>query len=385
MRERLGIYIHIPFCEKKCNYCGFLSYGKPCINDIDNYVAHLTKEIEINGETIGEKYYVDTVFIGGGTPSMVDSFHIKNIMETIKGNFYLIKDAEITIEVNPNSIDEFKVHSYLSAGINRISMGVQSMNDEILKSIGRIHNRDEVIRAIDIMAKCNVDNYNIDLMFGIPGQTMDMWRETLNEILRYKPPHISFYSLQLEENTVFYTKYKNEELELINKDLNDEMYHFAIDMLKKNGYSHYEISNAALKGYECNHNMKYWTMAEFMGIGLGASSFAMGHRAKNVEDLSKYYALIDEGYASLNADEFKKESKQEAYGIYVFTRLRLTDGIDLSLFEEDFGEKFEDVFSNLMPFIIEQKSLGNVKYDGNIFALTEQGIDVSNEIMCEFV
>ena len=385
MRNSLGLYIHIPFCESKCKYCGFLSKANESEEQIEKYVKYLISEIEINCESVSDSYYVDSIFIGGGTPSMLKPGQIKDIMEAVKSNFYVTKNAEITIESNPNSLDEIKLKTYLNAGINRISIGVQSLDNDVLKTIGRVHNRDEAIAAIKLAKTIGFENINIDLMFGLPDQSYENWINTLSEAIELKPNHISFYTLQLEEDTPFYKAYKEGAIDLPEESLNNKMYHSAIKILKENGFNHYEISNSAKGGYECLHNLKYWSMAEYMGIGLGASSFMRGYRAKNVTDIEEFYDHIDEEYSSLDATEFHKETIEEAYGIYVFTGLRTTEGINLELFQENFGKSFEDVFPEKLDYIKKLAEDGYVIYDSAVFALTEKGIDISNQIMCEFV
>ncbi|MEG0918516.1 MAG: radical SAM family heme chaperone HemW [Anaerovoracaceae bacterium] len=385
MRNSLGLYIHIPFCQSKCKYCGFLSKANESEEQIDKYVKYLISEIEINSESVGLDYYVDSIFIGGGTPSILKPGQIKGIMEAIKSNFYVSKNAEITIESNPNSLDEIKLKTYLKSGINRISIGVQSLDNLVLKTIGRVHNRDEAIKAIKLVKNSGFENINVDLMFGLPNQSIETWLATLNEIIKLEPKHISFYTLQLEENTPFYKDYKEGAIDLPPNSLNNEMYHSAIKILKDKGFDHYEISNSAKDGYSCMHNLKYWYMAEYMGIGLGASSFMKGYRAKNVTDIEEYYASIEEEYSSLDPCEFHEETLEEAYGIYVFTGLRTRAGINLELFKENFGKSFEDVFSEKLDYIKKLVGEGYVIYNSQVLALTEKGIDISNDIMCEFV
>lgn len=381
----LGIYVHIPFCEKKCKYCAFQSYTNYNEEFIEKYVLALEQEILTNAMDIGKKYYVDSIFIGGGTPSILSTYQIERILSAIKNNFILTSDAEITIESNPNSLNEFKLVSYEKMGINRLSVGIQSLNDKTLKNIGRVHNRKIALNVLKYIQDDFNGDVNYDLMFGIPGQQEDELIKNISEILDFTPTHLSIYRLQLEENTPFYTQYKNEELDLIDEDKCNKIYFEAIDYLKKYNFEQYEISNFALNGSECQHNIKYWTMQEYLGIGLGSSSYLMGNRAKNIMDFEEYFKQIDDGGSGLDINEVKKESLNSAYGTYVFTRLRTNEGIDLETFEEDFGIPFKEVYKDKIEFIENQVKLGNVIFNDNVFALSVKGFLISNNIMCEFI
>lgn len=232
MKKSLGLYIHIPFCERKCSYCSFLSFPLEK-NEMKKYIDVLCEEIRDNGKVLSSEFYVDTVFIGGGTPSLLEPTEIKRLMETVYESFEITMDAEITIESNPNSLDDIKLYTYLKNGINRLSMGVQSFDDDILNMLGRVHDKQRAINTFEMARKAGFKNINIDLMFAVPGQGQEQWLDTLREAINLSPEHISFYSLQIEEGTKFYKAYKNETLPFVSDEIMNEMYIKATDMLEK--------------------------------------------------------------------------------------------------------------------------------------------------------
>lgn len=384
MNKKLGLYIHIPFCERKCNYCSFLSFplGKDARRE---YVEVLKKEIADNGRVLGMDFMVDTVFIGGGTPSLLEPYEITEILETVRNYFNLSENAEISIESNPNSLDDIKLASYLKAGINRLSIGMQSFDDNVLKTLGRIHSSDNAKMAITRAKAMGFDNINLDLMFGIPGQTMESWNKTLDTAIELSPDHISFYSLQIEEGTKFYEDYKNERLPFLENSLTDQMYLFAVDKLKNAGYDHYEISNMSKPGKPCKHNLKYWKLKDYLGLGAGASGYINGFRCENPCDLITWKEQVLSEDAGYDEVDIHMETKEEAMSVFVFTGLRLLAGIDLKDFEERFGVSFEEVYKDKMDYLKEQESAGNIIVDNDSIRLTEKGILISNDIMCEFV
>lgn len=384
MNKKLGLYIHIPFCERKCNYCSFLSFplGKDARRE---YVEVLKKEIADNGRVLGMDFLVDTVFIGGGTPSLLEPYEITEILETVRNYFNLSENAEISIESNPNSLDDIKLASYLKAGINRLSIGMQSFDDNVLKTLGRIHSSDNAKMAITRAKAMGFDNINLDLMFGIPGQTMESWNKTLDTAIELSPDHISFYSLQIEEGTKFYEDYKNERLPFLENSLTDQMYLFAVDKLKNAGYDHYEISNMSKPGKHCKHNLKYWKLKDYLGLGASASGYINGFRCENPCDLITWKEQVLSEDAGYDEVDIHMETKEEAMSVFVFTGLRLLAGIDLKDFEERFGVSFEEVYKDKMDYLKEQESAGNIIVDNDSIRLTEKGILISNDIMCEFV
>ncbi len=363
--NKVGIYIHIPFCKKKCNYCGFYSH-QASGSEIDEYISLLMAEIEQKGKLYGAKKEADTIFIGGGTPSVLRPEQIKEIFNTLNKTFNISKGAEITIEVNPNSISEEKLETYKACKINRLSIGAQSFNDNLLKTLGRLHKRSDIKKAFTLARGQGFNNINIDLMFGIPNQTIKDWKEALNRAIKLNPEHISCYSLQIEENTPFYEEYKYDRLSIPQNDITEQMYMLAIESLHDAGYIQYEISNFAKKGMECRHNLKYWQMADFIGIGESACGYIDGYRYENYKGSDK-------------------ESKNEAMSIFCFTALRLTKGLDTAEFEERFGISIYDAFPEINEVITQYGDRGYIVVDNNFIKLTTQGFLHSNEIMCEFV
>ena len=273
--KKLGIYIHIPFCVRKCKYCDFLSFDSLKEDVKGRYVNALFSEIKMQGKRF-QGYEADTIFIGGGTPTVVQAEYIAEIVECVKENFHLAEAAEITIEANPGTVTPEMLEIYRKSGVNRLSIGVQSLDDKVLSALGRIHTAEEFRNTYFAARHAGFNNINIDLMIAVPLQTEEIWEKTLKEAIRLKPEHISFYSLQREEGTEFYRMYKEGRLTLADDDTDRRMYHTAVKMLKEAGYHHYEISNAAKPGFESRHNMKYWQFDEYIGLGLGAVQGVLG-------------------------------------------------------------------------------------------------------------
>ena len=379
--NNLGLYIHIPFCRKKCKYCDFLSF--PCTSEqvYREYVTALCMEMDSRREDC-ESYVVDSVFIGGGTPSLISPEDIRRLMDTVRKDFHLAEDAEITIETNPASITQAKLDAYLASGINRISIGIQSFDNHILRRLGRLHDKNEAFQKIQMVRKSGFTNINIDLMFGIPEQPMKTWLDTIRQGIFLGPQHISLYSLQLEKGTPLYKEVYEDKLFAPTPEILDrEMYHEAIRLLRQAGYVHYEISNTAFPGKESRHNLKYWSYDEYLGLGPGASSFFGGQRFKNHEKMNRYIDAIKKHQVPMDERSIERYSEQEEMGIYVFTGLRKAEGISL----DDFRQRFErDLFSVYDPAILRRYK-GLLKLSENQLYLTDAGMDVSNTVMAEFV
>lgn len=376
----IGLYLHVPFCLRKCRYCDFLSFECHDERALHQYAEALLREIETRYEEWPYKV-VDTIYIGGGTPSILPAADMSRIMDGIRDNFTVLDGSEITIEANPATVDEQKLETYLDAGINRISIGTQSFDNSILNMLGRAHNKNDALNAIRMAKKAGFKNINVDMMFGIPGQTNKMWRDSLRQCIFLGPQHISLYSLQIEEGTPFYQMVEKGTLEPANENVDRTMYHDALDMLESAGYRHYEISNAALPGYESKHNLKYWSYQEYLGVGPGASSFFGGKRFRNYAKMNAYINAIKHRTVPMDAATIEHYSELEEMGIYVFTGLRKEEGISLT----DFRQRFEvDLFSVYDPAILRRhKGMINL-YDNRLY-LTDAGRDVSNRIMAEFV
>lgn len=328
----------------------------------------LLSDIEEYGRVYGEEYIVDTVFIGGGTPSILPSPYIGEILACIFDCFTVDEDAEISMESNPKTLTYENLLSYRKAGVNRLSIGVQSLNDNCLKALGRVHTAADFKRNFIMAREAGFDNINMDLMFAIPGHTMEVWEETLDEAIALGPEHISFYSLQIEEGTPFYDMYRRGEFDQVPDDIDREMYHRAIAKLKAAGYEHYEISNAAKPGRACRHNLKYWSMEDYLGIGPSASSYMKGVR-----------------FAEAPLMEFHENTAEDDMSEFVFTGLRKTCGISFDDFQKRYGRKFWDVFADkreaLEPYFAEGQLIETMEG----LALSEEGFDISNAIMAIFV
>ena len=368
--RKTGIYIHIPFCVKKCAYCDFVSFADSGCKE--KYFNALFKEIELRKD-IFETCVADTVFIGGGTPSFVDAKYIKKALSMLD----IKPDAEITIEANPGTLNDEKLKIYRDCGINRISLGVQSLNDSELKTIGRIHSAYEVNKSVEMILKWGFSNYNLDLMFGLPGQTKESYENTLKTAVEMNPSHISAYSLIIEENTpiaAFDEKlFPDEEAER-------KMYRITKEILSENGYNQYEISNYAKNGFECRHNMKYWQLENYVGLGLNSHSLFEKTRFYNTADMKKYLSLLEEN--KLPVESVENETDDELIKDYAITGFRLIDGIDTENVKKRLGIDFYSYFKTVLDKYI---SLHLIEKTDKGFRLSEKGIEVSNYILSDFV
>ena len=309
--KKLGIYIHIPFCKKKCHYCDFISFaGKQEL--IEQYINSLKREIE-NYKTNKKEYLIETIYFGGGTPSYIASKYIIGILQELKQKFNISKNAEITIEANPGTVDEQKLYDYYNAGINRISFGLQSTKSELLKLVGRIHTYSSFLDAYNLARKVGFKNINVDLMIGLPVQTLEDIEKDIEKVIELKPEHISVYSLIVEEGTIIEQKIKNKEIYLPSENLERKMYWKVKEKLQENGYQHYEISNFAKKGFESKHNMSCWNQEEYIGFGLAAHSYIDNKRYSNTENLEDYIVgggVLDEDSQTRTIHEIQtKEDK----------------------------------------------------------------------------
>lgn len=379
----MEIYIHIPFCMKKCAYCDFLSF-EVSEQVKKQYVRKLKEEIETDmTECMDES--VSSVFIGGGTPSVLSGDAIQDIMKTVYHNFPVLKEAEITLEANPGSVSPEKIGKYKEAGINRLSFGLQSAQDEELELLGRIHSMRDFEESFQIARKAGFGNINVDLMSALPGQTVKSWCDTLEAVARLRPEHISAYSLIIEENTPFYTKYaadiKKRETGGKSRFLPSEeeerrMYRNTEDVLSKYGYERYEISNYALPGYSCRHNQGYWGRVNYLGFGLGASSCMKNKRFRNTADLQQY---LKGNFTKEDCEYLSREAQMEEY---MFLGLRMNKGISITAFEKEFECAFAEIYGRVTEKLIADKLLSN--QNGRLI-LTERGIDLSNYVLAQFL
>lgn len=376
--KKLGLYVHIPFCERKCNYCDFYSLVKT--NEIENrYVDALLFEIKSYKDRC-RNYEVDTVFIGGGTPSYLKSENIKLIMQEINNTFLISNDCEITIEANPNSINKDKALLYKSYGINRISLGIQSLDDSILKLVGRLHDSDEAVKAIRAIKEAGISNINADIMFGIPSQNVENIIKSLSRIIKEDVKHISFYSLKLEEGTPMFLMEKNGLIKTLDDDIEREMYYAGREYMENNGYVQYEISNFSKANYECRHNIKYWTCGEYIGFGPFAHSCFEDKRYNNISDINIYCENFNnpQKYRQLN-EILNKESKIFEY---IMLGLRMNKGIRI----DDFNNKFDVNFLETYKKQIEKLLNNNlIILNNNTVKLSKKGMDISNYVFEEFM
>lgn len=377
----LELYVHIPFCIRKCQYCDFLS-GPSSKEERREYVTELCQKIRTYKKLAGS-YHVVSIFIGGGTPSILEAEQITAIFEAIRDTFVVDEGAEITVEMNPGTVTEEKLTAYRQAGINRLSIGLQSAKDEELRILGRIHTYEEFLDTYRLAREKGFGNINVDLMSAIPGQTVEGWEDTLRKVVKLGPEHISAYSLIIEEGTPFYEIYvkgrageelsgkaakEREEADLCAGRLPDEeeerqMYRQTKEILKEYGYHRYEISNYALPGYECRHNLGYWNRTEYLGIGTGAASLMENRRW----DYGEEPVVLS-----------MKEQMEE----YMFLGLRKTQGVSKTKFADEFGRGMDTVYGEVLEKMYGMRLM---EENDDFVRLTDRGIDVSNAVMCEFL
>ncbi len=386
MNKKIEIYIHIPFCVKKCAYCDFLSC--PADDETkDRYVQALCREIEWSKDCLKE-YLVDTVFIGGGTPSILEEKYIAQILDTLRSASKVSDDAEITIECNPGTLTAEKLEAYKDAGINRISLGLQSANDKELKTIGRIHDYEEFKKSFNLARLAGFKNINVDLMSALPGQTVESYKDTLAKVVTLNPDHISAYSLIVEDETPLKDRVESGEVKLPSEDDEREMYYYTKEFLEKTGYKRYEISNYAKDGYECRHNIGYWKRVEYLGFGIGAASLFKGERFSNTSDINRYMHILEEDV--MNADEIWEALNENTESLtqkdemeeFMFLGLRMTDGVSKSDFKKIFNCDIEAVYGNVIEKLANQNL---IKEAGDLITLTDKGIDISNIVLANFL
>ena len=372
-RIPLELYVHIPFCVRKCQYCDFLS-GPSDEETKDRYIEALLKEIRAAEHT--ENYEIVSVFIGGGTPSVLKAEAIASIMRTLQEQFFFCEDAEVTIEANPGTVDLEKLTIYRNVGINRLSLGLQSTDAEELKLLGRIHSYEEFLKSYEWAREAGFSNINIDLMFAIPGQTGEAWRQHLYQVAELNPEHISAYSLIIEEGTPF----AEQNLDLPDEDTEYQMYEDTAEILERYGYRQYEISNYAKQGYMCRHNAGYWQRREYLGFGLGASSLYGGMRFSNTHQMQEYLK------ESRNPDQIRQDvtvlSRNERIEEFMFLGLRMTEGISEKKFEENFDVRLMDVYGDILQ---KYEETGFMEHIETKWRLTRKGIHVSNHILADFL
>lgn len=383
--SNLELYIHIPFCEKKCNYCDFVSFHAN-YETVDNYIIKLLSEIE-SKKYLANDYQISSIYIGGGTPSFIEPKYIVFIMESIKNNYNLSSDVEISIEVNPNSVTDVKMKSYFNSGINRLSIGLQSTNEEELKTLGRIHTYSDFLNAYNLAIHTGFKNINVDLINGIPGQTPESYKKTLKQILMLNVKHISIYNLIIEDGTPFKTMLANNEIQLpLENDL------LLMDKITKElteyyRLNRYEISNYAKSGFECRHNLGYWSDVPYLGFGLNSASYINDTRYKNKTKLSDYMSLDYKNYMLSNNpdnyyDEVRLINTKEHINEYMMLGFRKTSGININDFNNTFHEDFEKLFGTALKIY---QGMGMINKVRDNYFLTEAGLNVSNSILSDLL
>lgn len=397
-KRPLGLYLHFPFCVRKCRYCDFLSFPSDEAGR-EIYLERLKEEIKARG-AIYQDYNIETLFIGGGTPSLMTGQQLTELLDTVRASFHVSPVGEWTMECNPGTTDAETLRIYRNAGINRLSFGLQSMNDEELKYLGRIHTAKQFAENYQAARRVGFENINIDLMSALPGQTTASWLDTLNKAAAFEPEHLSAYSLIIEEETPFWDLYGDDRsgeadmdgiiadggggqqgkaaiLTLPDEDSERQMYHLTKRILAEKGYERYEISNYARKGFECRHNLIYWQRKDYLGLGLGAASMVGNRRFSNVSDMTSY--MHDWSYCQEEILDRKAQIEET-----MFLGLRCTAGVSDRMFTEKFGQSMMDIYGDIIRKYISEGFLIYNPSDGRL-AFSEAGTDVSNWILSDFL
>lgn len=385
--KKLGIYVHIPFCKSKCYYCDFNSY--PSMEGlIPEYFEALKKEICLyEGLGVGHfenrescKYEITSIFFGGGTPSLPDAGYICGIIEELFKRFCISENVEITIEANPGTLTLEKLKKYKRAGVNRLSIGLQAWQNRLLESMGRIHTARDFIVNLNHAREVGFDNINVDLIFGLPGQSMRDWEITLDRVMAENVEHISCYDLKIEEGTVLRKKIEDGEIQEIEDELDRDMYHYAVKEIRNRGYIHYEISNFSKAGYESRHNMIYWKGQEYIGLGAGAHSYFDGKRYHNVEKPVEYVYKFSTNENTWQ--HIQEISQKDQITEYLILGLRLTGGISLIDFKARFGIELLELYGDRINTLMKR---GLLCRSGERLRLTDLGLDLANQVFVEFI
>lgn len=379
-KKEIGVYIHIPFCKRKCNYCDFISYTNKS-DKIEKYIKCLEQEIN---KFDFSKYKVSTIYIGGGTPSFIESKYIKQIMNALynKININKKEDIEITIEINPGTVNERKLQDYKEVGINRLSIGLQASQDRLLKQLGRIHSFQEFIETYDLSKKLGFENINVDLMLGLPNQTIEDLKESLNKIISLNPNHISIYSLILEEGTKLFSEVENNELKLPDEEIERNMYWYVKNILELNEYNHYEISNFSKKGKESKHNLNCWNQEEYIGFGVAAHSYLNNTRFSNTKNLEEYIDNINNNNFEKNITIEEEQEIADSKNEFMMLGFRKIEGVDISKFKEKYIDNPIFLYREKLDKLVKE---GLIEIDLNNIKLTNKGIDFANIVFEEFI
>lgn len=376
--KAIGMYIHIPFCQRKCHYCDFPSYAG-MENYWEAYTEAVVKELTLKAEDFSQAT-IKTLFIGGGTPSLLPYRLIERILETVHSKYRVIPHGEATIEANPGTLTPDKLKTYRKLGLNRISLGLQAAQEDLLKKLGRIHSYEDFLHAVDLAHQNGFQNINADLIFGIPGQSLEDWRMTLERVTALDLTHLSCYSLKIEEDTLFGDLKNQGRLEEVEEELDREMYHMAIDYLAERGFAQYELSNFAKPHYSCQHNINYWECGEYMGIGAGAHSFARNRRFANTPDVAAYIGGIKTGEPLLSEDITL--DMEDRISERVILGLRMNRGVDLEVLSLELNVDLEMKYAEKIEKLLAWKL---VEHCGTVLKLTKRGMDLANSVFIEFI
>ena len=395
-KDGLSLYIHIPFCVKKCLYCDFLSFSASNSKK-QGYVKALVNELAAWEEVLKEKLtgmdrlYFKTVFAGGGTPTCLEPSMLLEILQSVMK--YTDENTEFTIEANPGTITDSHISVFKETGINRVSLGLQSAQDRELKKLGRIHTYREFCNSYNKLQKAGFGNINIDIMAGIPGQDIPSYKDTLEKVAALAPAHISVYSLIVEPGTEFYKMQEQGGLDIADEDTDRHMYNLAKEILGRNGYNRYEISNYSKKGMECLHNITYWTGGNYLGTGPGASSYIDGTRFTGTSDYNKYINIFKnralqgmaEGQVKENTGSSpEKLSLKKQMEEFMFLGLRMCKGVLKSGFEDKFGISMDKVYGDVIKYFLQTGLMAEDVSNGRVY-LTDRGIDISNYVLSDFI
>lgn len=369
-----GLYIHIPFCIKKCNYCDFCSFPVNMNTQgelISKYINSLLIEMSFY-----KGYKISTIYVGGGTPSILPPELIEKVFSGIRDTFDTTEITEVSIEVNPGTVNESKIKTYKNLNITRISVGAQSFSQKILSLLGRIHTTKDIYYTVNLLHKYGIYNFNIDIISSIPGETMDIFTNDIKKATELSPTHLSIYSLEIEPDTEIFDKIKSKKLKLIDEDLDLKMYLFSIEYLTKKGYRHYEISNFAIPGFECKHNLNYWQDGEYIGIGLSATSYVNGTRYRNTSNINEYFHKLEVEHEP-PITEKEKLTGRKKLAEKLFLGLRMRSGIHLT---EEIYKEFANEIKELL-----HENLINIDEQKNTIYLTQKGLALANFVFLKFL